>query len=140
MTMNDTEFDFYYRKVIDQYQLYHLLEPKQSKKGPKQHHYDSNGQMDLDDEDKEDLEDIEDIECTVSLERWDTRYMPPIEDDTAGLDPTGYNKYTLININEYVPDIATQFPSWFYFTTKLWRRQKQWKLTRNYDPIQSNSS
>ena len=50
-----------------------------------------------------------------------------IENDTLGLQPDLYNKYTLINKNEYVPNIDNAFDEWLYFSKKIWKRQQKYK-------------
>lgn len=50
-----------------------------------------------------------------------------VESDTLGLQSNGYNKFTLINNNEYVPNIDYEFDQWLYFSKKLWKRQQKYK-------------
>eukprot|EP01084_Bolivina_argentea_P065953 120232_1 len=49
------------------------------------------------------------------------------DDDGLGLDKDGFDKHTLINQNENLPNINTEFDQWLYFTKKLWKRQKKYK-------------
>jgi len=44
-----------------------------------------------------------------------------------GLDKNGYDRYTLINQDEFLPDIDSQFEEWLFFSKKLWCRQKKYK-------------
>lgn len=150
------EFNYHYDKIIKQYGLHHLMKKKKSNSiniinsintiniiNMTQdtriinytHEFDDNNN-----ENTSEIPEIPDMDMTINLTNLsktidDSRYMPMIENkpteelfqDTTGLDPDGYNKYTLINVNEYVPNMDTQFSSWFYFTTKLWRRQQTYK-------------
>ena len=72
------------------------------------------------DENNDDASD-EYVNQTVSLD-------PEQDDDMLlGLDKDAYDKGTLINENEYLPDIKTEFDEWLYFSKKLWQRQKKYK-------------
>ena len=119
-------------KIIEQYGLQHLFYPEAKINQPK----------DEDDDDQEinDDLDMEDLDQTINLTNtlsYSEQYMPLIEEpaatfhDIIGLDPNGYNKYTLINVDEYVPNIDDDFGSWLYFTKKIWQRQKTFKQSTN---------
>ena len=61
------------------------------------------------------------INQTVSLD------IDEDDDMLLGLDKDAFDKNTLINQTEYLPDIKTEFDEWLYFTKKLWQRQKKYK-------------
>ena len=71
----------------------------------------------------------------VETEDGDTHYVTRSEtvsldlsdQEESGLDKNGYDKYTLINQNEYLPDIDGEFDEWLYFSKKIWKRQRKYK-------------
>jgi len=62
------------------------------------------------------------------------------EEESAGLDKNGYDKYTFVNMNEYLPAIDDEFEEWLFFSKKLWKRQRKYR-DKGYavDPLVADS-
>merc|ERR1712228_1026548 len=43
------------------------------------------------------------------------------------LNQDGFDEYTLINEEEYLPDHDKEFAEWLHFTKQLWKRQRKYK-------------
>jgi len=72
--------------------------------------------------------------------RSETVSLDIAEEESAGLDKNGYDKYTFVNMNEYLPDIDDEFAEWLFFSKKLWKRQRKYR-DRGYavDPLVADS-